>query len=162
MNVIDTVAELARDTEEDCREVRTVDIAQRLAWLDRAAAAGSESAQADYVTRALGVLTDDPQAVVRNAEEIVRVKTDGIRYLEAAAARGNTRALFSLAIEYRGNVTVPPDKVLGLGYLLALQQTGLAPDIGGPVARWSGELSDDELARAHNQARRIFASCCAP
>jgi TPR repeat protein len=156
------MADFSAKMEEDCAGIAADDLTQRLRWLDRAAAGGDESAQANYLVRALGVLLENPGNVVENAEEIVRVKAEGMRYLEASAAQGNINALFELAMEYRSNRVVPRDPVMSLGYLLAMQQTGLDHSIDKAVVHGRVGMSDADIARAQVAAQRIYASCCAP
>ena len=158
-------AKFVGEIETDCKDVPPADIADRLVFLDRAAAGGDESAQTNYVNSALAVLAfDNRQDVVRNAEEIVRVKAEGMRYMEQAAAAGNTRALFNLAVAYRDGQVVSADPVMAYAYLEALQRTGLIkPALLQPrMDEWHASLSTGDLARAQAAAERIHASCCAP
>jgi TPR repeat protein len=155
-------ATLRAQQEDNCRGIDALDVAQRLQWLERAAAGGDEPAQTHYLQQALNVLTDNSGDVVRNAEAIVRAKSDGMGYLEQAAARGNTEALIELALEYRTNMVVPRDDTLSLGYAIAVQRAGLDPIIDRAVNQWRANMTEAQIAQAEAHAQRIYASCCAP
>ncbi len=150
------------EQEDNCRGIDAADVAQRLQWLERAAAGGDEAAQTQYLQQALNILTDSTGDVVRNAEAIVRAKSDGMGYLEQAAALGNTEALMKLALEYRKDMVVPRDDALSLGYAIAVQRAGLDPIIDRAVDRWRADMTDAQIAQAEAHAQRIYASCCAP
>ncbi|MEO6748218.1 MAG: hypothetical protein ABI294_01365 [Casimicrobiaceae bacterium] len=155
-------AQVLAQREDSCRGIDAADIAQRLRWLERAAAEGDESAQTHYLSAALDVLTGNTGDAVRNAEAIVRAKSDGMSYLEQAAARGNTEALMDLSIEYRTNMVLPRDQALSLGYAMAVQRAGINPIVDGVVDRWRANMTDAQIAQAEAHAQRIYASCCAP
>jgi len=155
-------AQAVAQREDSCRGIDAADIAQRLQWLEFAAAGGDESAQTHHLGAALAVLTGNAGDAVRNAEAIVRAKSDGMGYLEQAAARGNTEALIDLALEYRNDMVVPRDQALSLGYALAVQRAGLDPIIDDIVTRWRANATDAQIADAEAHAQRIYASCCAP
>jgi hypothetical protein len=153
------------DPSIDCTGVGAADFAERLTFLEFAAAHGEPNAVLQFpITASMRFLGPDgrPDGTVlaRDSEAYVEFRRNAMAYLEASALSGNVRALNALADAYSLGLLVQQDRVAALAYALAADRTGLSQGAGPWIERLSSPLSPAERQRAEAQAREIFRRCC--
>lgn len=153
------------DPSLDCTGVGATDFAERLAFLEFAAAHGEPNAVLQFpITAGMRFLGPDGHpdgtAIARDPEGYVQFRRNAMAYLEASALSGNVRALNALADAYSQGLLVHQDRVAALAYALAADRTGLSRGGGPWIERLTAPLSPTERQRVDAQAREIFRRCC--
>lgn len=143
------------ETAARCEGISSDDVQERLRWLDAAAAGGDERAKVEYAGEALTAVLERPEVVVRNPDEINRVKFDGMRYLSEAAVTGNVTALMRLGFAYQNDILVPRDPELAYAYMYAADLTGLV-QASPLLQKWGVSLSPEQRARAESFGRQVL------
>ncbi len=137
-----------------CEGVSDADIGTRIKVLDDAAMGGSDYARMNY-ERALDILLQDRQALLRDPEELARLKGNAIYYLGLSAQTGNVGSMFRLAQIYDSGVLAQRNPELAYAYILAAANTGVSPAYGRLAEQWATSLSDEQRARAAEVAARL-------
>ena len=153
------------DPSLDCTGVGATDFAERLTFLEFAAAHGEPNAVLQFpMTAGMRFLGPDGQpdgtVIARDPEGYVQFRRNAMAYLEASALSGNVRALNALADAYSQGWLVQQDRVAALAYALAADRTGLSRGGGPWIERLTAPLTPTERQRANAQAREIFNRCC--
>lgn len=153
------------DPSLDCTGGGATDFAERLPFLEFAAAHGEPNAVLQFpITAGMRFLGPDGQpdgtVIARDPEGYVQFRRNAMAYLEASALSGNVRALNALADAYSQGLLIQQDRVAALAYALAADRTGLSRGGGPWIERLTAPLSPTERQRADAQAREIFRRCC--
>ncbi len=141
---------------ERCAGVHSADIDTRLKWLETAAAGGNETARVDYGKDTITTLIDQkPSYVIKNPDDMTRIRDNALQYLADASANGNATAMYRLAIAYTNEGWGPTDPTLAYAYMLAASNTGLMPSTALLVERWATSLTPEQRAYAATLAARM-------
>jgi hypothetical protein len=142
-------------TAARCAGVPRPTIADQLPLLEKAAAGGNPYAQAAYANDALTMMRADPDWMLRNPEEVSRIETTGLDYLQQSANSGDRVAMTNLGIAYSSGILVQPDPVLAYAYLYAATNLGAASGSETLIDQFAGKLSPEELARAQTLGQQL-------
>jgi len=156
--------EMRRDTELACGDLQPQDQQQRLALLQKAAAAGVRNA-------ALYLIDEgpfgDPSALSTRATDplVIEWRRDTMKLLELAGTRGDTGALLSLSDQYLTGtgIVLGADPKLALVYRTALDLTyertkgRELPDKAKSVNRMKARLSAAEVEEAVAAGKSLAA-----
>jgi hypothetical protein len=138
-----------------CEGVAKPTIADRQPWLDRAAAGGNPYARASYANDALAMLREDPDWMLRNSDDIARIKTAGADYLQQSANDGDRSAMIALGMFYGEDILLPRNPELAYAYLYAATNYGTLPGSQALVAQHASQLTPQQLSHAQILAHQI-------
>lgn len=142
-----------------CAGISAGDLAERHRWLEIAAGRGLPDAVLLYLGDGSPVL-NDAGAAFRNPEELVRVKAQGARFLQAAAQRCHLGSLFALADAYHEGTWVSANPTLAMAFSavgIRLSETGSGSLAGDPLR---GPHAPADSARIEQVAQRIYMRYC--
>lgn len=142
-----------------CAGVGPDDLAERHRWLEVAAGRGLPDAALLYLSDGSPVLTS-AGAAFRNPEELVRVKGQGARFLQAAAQRCHLDALFQLADAYSEGTWVSANATLATAFFAVGARLSGDSESDPLQGSHASAMPPAERARIEQVAQRIYMRYC--
>jgi hypothetical protein len=149
---------------KDCRALPADLRADWLAWIDRAAQAGSTAAMRGYARAAIRDYTST-RDVLEEPDTAIERRDKARAYLAEALARGDAEALPDLASAYSPSAhptiyPVDPTKAYAYAYAGTLAGVAHGRELDDIIEREARSLDGRQLAEAEAEGRRIFEKCC--
>ena len=144
-----------------CAGITPTDLSERYRWLELAASRGLPEATLLFLTNGSPVL-NDISAAFRNPEELVRVKAQGARFLQASAQRCHQQSLSWLADAYHEGTWMAANPTLAMAFsAVSVRLSGDNGLVGDPLqGPHAPDMSGAERARIEQVAQRIYMRYC--
>ena len=142
-----------------CAGVGPDDLAERYRWIELAASRGLPDATMLFLADGSAVLTN-AAAAFRNPEELVRVKAQGARFLQAAAQRCHLDSLFQLADAYHEGTWLPANSTLANAFSVVSIRLSGGGDSDPLQGASASAMPPAERARIEQVAQRIYMRYC--
>ncbi|HJU40342.1 MAG TPA: hypothetical protein VJ724_12265 [Tahibacter sp.] len=146
---------------QDCHGVGAAEIAKGFELLRLAAERGDIEAELTYPAQGLDQWPSRTE-MLRAPEALIRFRDDAMRFLYAAAGRGNETAMAMLALAYYDGTTTRRDPVKAYSYAYArsLLMQPLSDSGERVLAMYARDLSPDQQQAGQAQALVFLERCC--